>query len=90
MAIDTGVEPQPLILRKAPEDAVVTVRRALERAEAGGPLFPGEEQENRVAVLELTQRLKRLKARGVEFSEIELSVYARQLLSGPGRVPLAS
>ena len=38
----------------------------------------------------LAQRLKRLKARGVEFGEIELSVYARQLLSGPGRVTLAS
>ena len=38
----------------------------------------------------IEERLGRLKARGIEFGEIELSVYARQLGSGAGPVPLAS
>ena len=90
MSIERGVEPQPLRRRRIPEDAVVVVRRALERAEAGGPLFPGKEQEGRAAARTLAQRLARLKARGGEFNDIELSVYAREIASGSGRVPLAS
>ncbi len=92
MSIERGVEPQaePLRLRRVADDAVVVVRRALEPADQVRPLMPGEERENRVAVLALAQRLARLKSRGPEFSEIELSVYARQLLSGTGHVPLAS
>jgi len=90
MTIARGTEDQPLTRRAAGEDAVEVVRRALERAEMRGPLFPGEEEDSRAAALVLVRRLKRLKAKGVEFGEIELSVYARQLLPGPGRLTLAS
>ena len=73
-----------------PEDAVSVMRRALARAERSEPLLTGEEQETWAAAFELAQRLDRLKAHGVEFSEIELSMYVRGLLAGPGRVPVPS
>ncbi len=90
MSIERGVETQPIRLRKTAEDPVVAVRRALDRAEAGTPLFPGEALDNAAATMVLAHRLERLKARGVEFGDIELSVYAKQLLAGSGPVPVAS
>lgn len=90
MSIERGTELQTSRRTRAPEDAVSVMHRALARAERGDPLLPGEEQETWAAAFELAQRLDRLKARGVEFSEIELSMYVRGLLAGPGRVPVPS
>ena len=90
MSIERGTEHRSLRRRTAREDAVIVVRQALERAETSRPLFTGEVPEGQAAACILNERLKNLKARGVEFADIELSTYARQLLSGPGRMPMAS
>ena len=90
MSIERGSEPQPARLRRSAADAVVVVRRALAREEAVTPMFPGEPLENAAAIVVLADRLKRLKSRGVEFNEIELSVYAKHLMPGSGPVPVAS
>jgi len=89
MSLDRTVRHEPVVGRTPREDPVVVVRRALGRAEGRHPLFPGEEAEAASALGELEQRLKRLKARGVQFSDIELSVYARQLRGG-GRITMVS
>ena len=81
---------QPVRENEPEGDAVVIVRRALERGESGSPLFPGENKETKAAVQELEKRLARLKTLGVEFADVELSVYARQLAAGNGRIQLAS
>jgi hypothetical protein len=90
MSIERGTEQRTLRRRVVREDAVAMVRQALEKAQTNRPLFSGEEQDGKAAAFVLEERLKHLKARGIEFGEIELSVYARQLLSGPGRMPMAS
>ena len=72
------------------EDAIIIVRRALKRAEEGQPLFSGEEAEAREAARKLKERLTRLKDRGLEFSDIDLSVYTRKLLPDDGPITLAS
>jgi len=83
-------EHEPVMSKVVREDAVVLVRRALERAESGQPRFPGEKEEARSAIQTLEGRLQTLKAKGVEFGDIELSVYVRQLAPGAGPMPLAS
>ena len=90
MSLERGTSEGPEMRRGPRVDAIVRVHRAMERAEKGHPLFPGEEAENQAAMVELEERLRRLKQRGVEFADIELSVYARQLLGGAGRITLAS
>ena len=89
MTIERGLEvSEPL--RPRSEDAVVTVRRALERAAKGEPLFRMEMIEVQAALVTLKERLSRLRARGGEFADIELSVYCRELLRGSGNVSTIS
>jgi len=90
MSLDRTVRHEPVVRRTPREDAVAVVRRALGRAERRHPLFPGEEAEAASALGELEGRLKRLKTMGAEFGEIELSVYARQLRAGGGRITMVS
>ena len=72
------------------EDAVVVVRRGLERAANGQPRFLGEEEGTKAAVGTLENRLVALKKKGGAFAGVELSVYARQLAPGAGPMPMAS
>ncbi|HUW58226.1 MAG TPA: hypothetical protein VMZ92_16435 [Planctomycetota bacterium] len=90
MTVEGGVDRGRTRSRLPEEDAVIIVRRALKRAEEGQPLFPGEDAEAYRAVEKLEERLARLKARGLEFGDVELSVYARKLLPGSGPLTLAS
>lgn len=90
MSLERGTSEQPKARTVSRGDAVERVRRALERAETGAPLFPGEDAEARAAITELQERLVNVKRRGAAFAEIELSVYARQLLGGAGRITLVS
>jgi len=83
-------EPEPVVRRVVGEDAVVVVRRAMEQAEAGVPLFGQEQPRVKAAVVTLEERLRRLQARGGEFGEIALSGYARRLMPGGGPMTLAS
>ena len=89
MAIERGTGKRG-IRRVKLEDPVVIVRRALEEAEVRAPLFPGEEDETRAAVMMLKGRLQHVKSMGVEFADIELSVYARRLLPGSESVMVTS
>jgi hypothetical protein len=83
-------EVQPVIGRAAGKDPVVVVRQALEQAEKGHPLFLGQDEQTREAIAVLEERLKRLKSRGIEFGDVELSVYARSLHAHAGRMTMAS
>jgi hypothetical protein len=78
------------VARMPERDAVVVVRQALGRAEEGYPLFPGTEAETGAAVVVLQERLRRLKARGIDIEGIELNRDIRRVLAGGGWVPLAS
>ncbi len=89
MAIERGTGKRG-IRRVKREDPVVIVRRALQEAEVRAPLFPGEEDETRAAVMMLKGRLQRLKSIGPEFADVELSVYARRLLPGSESVVITS
>ena len=90
MAVERGMDAHKGGEGSGVEDSVVTVRRLLGRAEEGKPLFRAEQLEGRCALLALNERLRRLKAGGVEFAEIELSVYARQLLGDADPISLVS
>lgn len=90
MAVERGMDAHNDGDASGAEDSVVTVRRLLGRAEEGKPLFRAEQMEGRRALLALKERLQRLKARGVEFADIELSVYARQLLGDADPISLVS
>ena len=89
MSMGRGLEvPEPFGRRR--EDAVACVRRAMERARAGKPLLRSELVEVEGALTELKDRLARLRSLGSQFSEVELSVCARELLRGGGRMPVVS
>lgn len=90
MSLERGQGNGPLVRGLSGEDAVVVVRRALARAEDGHPLFLGEDVGTEAALAVLEDRVRRVKAMGGEFTDIEVSVYARQLRSGSGRVPMVS
>ena len=90
MTVEESAERGRMPRRSYKEDAVVVVRRALERAEQRLPLFAGEDSEAQGALTVLEQRLRRLKTRGIEFSDIELSAYVRKLPPGSGRMTLVS
>ena len=89
MAIERGAGKRG-IRRVKKEEPVVVVRRALEEGEVRAPLFPGEENETRAAVKILQGRLQHLKGMGVEFADVELSVYARRLLPDSESVMVTS
>ena len=79
-----------MVGRTPERDAVLVVRQALERAAEGYPLFPGTEAETGAALVVLEERLRRLKARGINVEGIEVNRNIRHILAGGGRVPLAS
>jgi hypothetical protein len=89
MTVERGLEVREPYGPKG-EDAVVIVRRALERVARGEPLFRMEMIEVQAALGTLKERVKRLRARGVEFADIDLSVYSRELLRGSGNVTTIS